>query len=692
MVRRLLLIILCLPLGVLAQNDQLRSLIIEQRVESLAESLEEDGELDYTTLVDDLMFFFEHPLNLNQASVVELQRLHLLSDLQIQGLLRHIDRHGKLTSIYELQAIEGWDIEVARRIEPFTRVGDESAAENITFSNLINEGQHDLFIRYTRILEEQQGFSPISSAALAENPNRRYLGSPDRYYLRYRYKFRNNLSFGFTTEKDPGEEFFSGSQSGMDFYSAHLQYQGKGLIRNIMVGDFQAQFGQGLTMWSGLGFGKSSYTMQVKRIPGGLRPYTSVDENVFMRGGGITLGWKALEFTAFVSAKNVDGNLSESDTLDTEVLTSFTSLQLTGFHRTPGELTDKDAIDELHIGGHLGAELGRLKIGATGFRAKYDAEFDRNLSLYNQFELDTNEYSVLGIDYNYGRYGLNFFGEASRSDNGGMAFLNGVMLALHPRLSVSAVHRKFDRDYHNLQSTVFGESTRPANESGLYLGMEAALSQQWKLSAYYDQFRFPWLRFLNDAPTQGSEYLAQLTFKPSRNSQYYVRYRHRLRARNASGDQIIDFPVPENRYFFRVHAQYKVSESFRFKTRVEWSRYHLDENDAENGFMFFHDVIFKKMEWPISLAVRYALFDTDSYNARIYAYENDLLYTWNIPAYYSRGSRFYAMVKWDVYRKVDLWLRYSVWSYNDREEIGSGLNQINGNTKSELKAQLRIRF
>ncbi|NNE55810.1 MAG: helix-hairpin-helix domain-containing protein, partial [Flavobacteriales bacterium] len=243
-----------------------------------------------------------------------------------------------------------------------------------------------------------------------------------------------------------------------------------------------------------------------------------------------------------------------------------------------------------------------------------------------------------------------------------------------------------------LQSTVFAESTRPANESGIYAGAEVTISEKMRFSAYYDQFRFPWLRFLNDAPTHGSEYLAQLTYRPSRNNEFYVRYRQRSKARNALGDQYIDYPVVQDRKYFRIHAQYKVSESFRLKSRAEWSFYQLEGEEADHGFMFYQDVIFKKMEWPISLSVRYALFDTDSYDARIYAYENDLLYTWSIPAYYSRGSRFYAMVKWDVWRKVDLWLRYSIWSYNDRETISSGLNEIQGNTKSEVKAQLRVRF
>jgi len=681
-----------LPLFGFSQEDKEKASLIEQRIESLAENLDEDTELDYTTLFDDLLFFLERPLNLNTAKPDELRQLHLLTDFEILALITHLETHGSLYNLFELQAIDGWTLQTIRNIEPFISVKEQEDLEQFTFAKLFSEGQSDLFLRYTKVLQEQEGYSEIDPGELAENPNRRYLGSQERYYMRYRYKFRQNLSFGFTGEKDPGEEFFSGTQKSFDFYSAHLQFQGKGVVRNVVLGDFQAQFGQGLTMWSGLAFGKSSYALQVKKVPSGLRPYTSVDENLFMRGGGATVGLGKFALTALYSSKFVDANRADLDPLSSTIDTTFTSLQSSGFHRTPGELWDKDAVKETHAGGNLSFDHKRLHLGVSGFQANYNGTFDRNLSYYNQFELDTSSYSVVGFDYSYSRSGWNFFGETSRSENGGLATWNGLMIALDPRLSISIVQRSFGRDFQNLQANAFAESSRPANESGIYIGLEATLSKKLRLTAYYDQYKFPWLRFLNDAPTSGSEYLAQLTLKPSRSTEFYVRYRHKLKARNAINDEIIDYPQIESRQYFRVHGQYKVSESFRFKTRAEWSVYQLGADDQQRGFLFYHDIIFKKIEWPVSFSVRYALFDTDSYNARLYAYENDLLYTWSIPGYYGIGSRAYVMMKWRVYRKIDLWVRYAVWDYADRETISGGLEEIQGNRKSDVKVQLRWRF
>ena len=36
--------------------------------------------------------------------------------------------------------------------------------------------------------------------------------NPDKYYTRFRYSYRTNISIGLTAEKDPGEQFFKGAQ------------------------------------------------------------------------------------------------------------------------------------------------------------------------------------------------------------------------------------------------------------------------------------------------------------------------------------------------------------------------------------------------------------------------------------------------------------------------------------------------
>ena len=114
--------------------------------------------------------------------------------------------------------------------------------------------------------------------------------------------------------------------------------------------------------------------------------------------------------------------------------------------------------------------------------------------------------------------------------------------------------------------------------------------------------------------------------------------------------------------------------------------------DRRKGYLVYQDFIYNKHEKPWLLNARYALFDTDTYNERLYAYESDVLYAFSIPAYYYKGSRFYLMGKYSFGRRLDLWIRYSLTYYANKTTIGSGLDQIDGNSKSDVKVQIRLRL
>ncbi|HKL39517.1 MAG TPA: hypothetical protein VJ894_02505, partial [Cryomorphaceae bacterium] len=196
-----------------AQNDQNvdRGNIIEQRIEQIAEAAEDEN-LDYTTLFEQLAIYLDFPLNLNTATVDDLYGLGLLTNDQILRFLDYREEFGQLFSLYELAFIDGWDQATAELILPFVQVSLNEKRDKITFQKLRDYGKHEVVVRWQRILEDQAGYAPISDEELAERPNARYLGSPDKVFARYRYRYDDRISFGMTAEKDNGEEFFRGSQ------------------------------------------------------------------------------------------------------------------------------------------------------------------------------------------------------------------------------------------------------------------------------------------------------------------------------------------------------------------------------------------------------------------------------------------------------------------------------------------------
>jgi len=229
---------------------------LEKKIETLAENTSED--VDYTNIFENLAFLQEHPLDLNSATSEQLEQLMMLNDFQIANLIRHRERFGKLLSVFELQAVEGYDLPLIYQMLPYIKVDRELNRLNISIKDMMRYATQEIFFRVSQNIEQQKGFSPISPEALEANPNARFLGSQQRLFTRYRYKYGNYFSAGFTAEKDAGEEFFKGSQKqGFDFMTGHLAIQNIGKLKSLNIGDYQAQFGQGLTFWSGFAFGKT---------------------------------------------------------------------------------------------------------------------------------------------------------------------------------------------------------------------------------------------------------------------------------------------------------------------------------------------------------------------------------------------------------------------------------------------------
>ena len=666
---------------------------LEDKIEQL--SAQTDAELDYSELVDELLQYIQHPINLNKASERELRQLQL-NDLQMYNLYNYIQQYGEVASIYELNLVEGFDSILVSALSPFITFQLEPPGAKITAKNLIDRGRHQVLTRYQRIIEPQSGYSAVSDSLLSIKPNSRYLGSPDKLYVRYGYNFYNRVRFGITMEKDAGETIWPDNDTlkkGFDFYSAHFYYRGNKLVKHLALGDYHLAFGQGLTMYSSLAFGKSAEAITNRRIAQPVKPNTGANENLFMRGAATTLSpLKQVDVTLFYSDKKVDASLKDNDSLSAEEV-YISSLQESGYHRTPGELASKNSIRQTVYGANVQSRVKMFRIGATAMHTAFDTRILPAGSLYQTFNFQGKGLDNYGLDVVAILRKFTFFSEAAYSSNGGKALLAGATATPDPHLAISAVYRNYGRDYQSFFSNAFAEGSSNANEQGLYLGMFTQLHRKLSLSAYADYFRFNWLRFRVDAPSTGVEYLGQLNYNPSRYTLIQLRYRYKQKQLNPSDNlAYTDYPEPETRQNLRLHFSIKTRADITLKSRIETLWWSMPDFDTRRGFLIYQDVIWNPENKPWLLNMRYALFDTDTYNERMYAYESDVLYAFSIPSYYYKGNRFYLMARLDLGRNLDIWLRYAITHYTNQQTIGSGLDLIDGNRKSEVKVQLRLKF
>ena len=693
----ILLLLLC-PAFLFAQDKDAKQ-NIQQKIENAAEDANNE-ETDYTILLEELQYYQEHPINLNYTDHEELSKLDLLSDIQINYLLKHIERNGKLMTIYELQSVEGFDLDLIFKILPYVKVDDNFDNPNVSFKEIFKYGKFQFVSRYQQVLEQQLGYfaaKHLSDSAKLANPNYYYLGPQFKLYERFNFTYANRINIGFVAEKDPGEEFFKGTQkNGFDFYSAHLFLKKFGKLKALALGDYQAQFGQGLTFWSGLAYGKSADPTTIKKSARGLSAYNSVDENLFLRGGGVSLAFKKFEFTGFASTKKIDANISLQDTLNSNA-EEFSSFLTSGLHRTKAEVADKDAVTENIYGGNISYVSRAFSLGFTGVKTEYKSTLSRNLGVYNKFEFNKSHNLNLGSDYNFLWRNFNLFGEVSYSENGALAYMNGALVNLDQRFSISLLHRHYDKNYQPVKSRAFGESYTNFNEQGFYFGAQAKLFPKITLASYFDRFTFPWLKYQVYAPSHGYDYLAQLNYTPSKTIDMYFRIRTKLKQKNtAEVVERIDYLDNSERTNYRFNVSYSFTPEWKFANRVELIKYKEGNASASNGYLIYQDIKYKPKGLKLSLIARYMLFQTESYDARVYVYENDVMYANSIPFFSGKGSRFFALANYEVSRNFEVWVRYSQTYFTNPNVFiltnSGSLDTVIGNKKSEIKVQVRISF
>lgn len=670
---------------------QTRQEIVQQRIEFISEQLEAE-EVDLTDVIASLNYYIDHPLNLNNATREQLQEIGLLTDVQINDLLLHRKQFGKLISKYELQVLKYWDLSTIQLILPFIKIDDKLDQVHVSLKEALKYGKFELFLRYQTIPEPKAGYERVPDSVLLSS-NKYYHGNADRYYTRFRYSYRTNISVGFTAEKDPGEQFFRGSQKqGFDFYSAHAYYKGGKYLRGIAVGDFQVQIGQGLNFWSGYAFNKTADVANIKKNAQALRPYTSVDENRFMRGVGIDLGYKNWSLTLFGSQKKVDGSVVSDSLLDEFEFVS--SINLSGLHRTNSEIARKHTLTERIVGSNVRYQKGGFQAGVAAISQGYTSPFNRDTLPYSQFDFRGKNLTSFSADYSYVWRNMNFFGEYARSyEQKDHAILQGLIIALDARASLSLLYRNYGKAYHTFYNNAFSEGSRTQNENGLYMGLRLKLSSAWSINTYYDVFQANWLKYQLDAPSSGHEFLFQPSYKPNKQLEIYARFRQQLRQKNSRDSDGTITPIEDVfQRNYRLNLSYQISEAITLKSRIEYVTIHRPSNTPEKGMLFTQDILLRPKSSPIDIAFRYALFDTDSYDSRLYSFESNALYVFSVPAYYYQGSRAYLMVRYTFLRKFDLWVRYGNFIYANRTSLSSGSEEISGNRKSDLTVQLRMTF
>ena len=672
-------------ISTVAQNVEfLYQLLLEQTEDRLSETLElGEGHIEesHEDLIEDYLFYLEHPINVNSEDVVHLEEIGLLSVFQLEALQRYRRQFGDLQFADELLMLEEFSDATVVVITPLVFFGKSEKTKELDqpgLGTMFTRGRHQITMNYA---EKFDGTT-----------NDDYLGSPRKLQLKYAYHFKQKLRFGFVMEKDAGEPFFFGGlndsirdivrryrHQGFDFYGAYghvsdIRITDAMTVKDLTLGDYQLSFGQGLTLWSGMSFGKASNGSSPIKRAAGIRPKTSSGEGKFFRGVATTLKYRDFYATAFYSTRRVDATISLADSLDEPELIS--ALQETGYHRTINELAKRNTVSQQVFGGHFCYAGSNLEIGYTLFHLRLSAPLELKPLKYNQYYFHGDRLTDMGLDFRWLLNNIVVFGELARSNNGAMAGLIGMTIKPRGYIDFSLLYRNYAKDYQNLLSGAFGESSRGQGEEGVYLGLQCAPAPGWDLLAYCDFFRLTWLTSQVYNPSWGQECNIKVIHNISGTATMQLRFKSKTKMKNSVDDHVFSYyPVFYTKHSLNFQLTYGITESLTFSDKAAYSHYFNDDGINGRGYLLCHDIVYKPPNRPFAITFRYALFSSDDYNSRVSVYENDVLGAFSIPSLSGAGQRAYLLGKLKLFNSLNIYSRV-------------GLTVSDGEAKTDLKVEV----
>jgi hypothetical protein len=640
----------------------------------------------------DLSVLARHPINLNTSSADELFQLHMLNALQIENCLSYRKLLGSLLSIYELQAVPGWDLETIRRLIPFIRIGSDESVYSV-LKDRWKRGDASVLIRTGQVLEKSKGFEKPAGPDASY-----YEGSAQNLFIRYDYNYKQLLSYGFTGEKDAGEPFLRSSQKyGFDFYSFHFFLRQSGIIRSVAIGDFTVNMGQGLIQWQTFSVTKSNQALAIKREAECIRPYHSAGEFNYHRGAAINLQRGKWQSNIFLASQPISTNMV-SDTTGREDL--FSSFQQSGYHRTPAEQTDRNNNRQISAGINIRYAGRQWGIGLNCIHFQFSRPFQKKDEPYNLFSLKGSLLTDYSFDYYYTFRNMHLFGEMAMDQWRHFALVHGILISLSENVGVSFLYRNISVAYQSLYSDAFTENTVPNNEKGFYSGISLKPVAGLQLDMYFDLFVFPWLKYQVDAPSSGRDLFCQASYQPNKSWNLTLLYKNEIKTGNVlMPDHATNGLLSPVKRRWRISSDYNINRSLNFNCRMELVSIAVKGLPDRNGYLGITGLSYRKSRFSVNIAT--AIFETDDYDTRIYAYESDLLYHFSLPSFYGRGIHYYIKIHQDFSRliargpghfKMSGWIKWGQTFYPGTSSIGTGLDKIPGNRKSEVKAEVLVQW
>lgn len=677
--------------GQSAEPDHRSSLDWQQQVEQLVDFDDEEGGDAWEQQMELLADLHEQKINLASATREDLEQLPFLTAEQVEQICEYLYRYGPMQSLAELAMIESLDNRTRQLLVQFVKLEptpSPSRREGIRDTLSINNSS--IKANQAPLHSEGVGGGFLFTARVPfyerKGDQNGYLGYPYRHTLRYTMNLNSHLRFGLVGAQDSGEPFFANRNSlGYDHYALYAQLRRVGRLKNLVVGHYRLRLGLGLVMNGSMNLGKRAMLEGVGRSMTVITPHSSRMSANYLQGAAATVSLnRDLSLTAFASYRKIDATLHGDTTINT--------LLTTGYHRTPSEMERKNNAAEWLAGTRLAWRYDRWHAGLTAVANGFDMPLQPIVQpvsasqRYREIYPEGKTFGNVSADYGYQGRRLTLSGETAMGKGGGLATLNTLSFRPVPRLRLMAVQRFYSYHYQAIHAASFGEGSRVQNESGILVGASWQASRQLQLLAYTDYAYFPWARYQASQSSHTTDHLLEMQWQ-HRQWRFFARYRLRTIQENDHSTSA----TSENTTSLITHTQHRLRLSAgydfgRVTTRTQLDAALSHKHDSSRGWMLGQTIDYRLRR--LILSTHLAYFHTDDYDSRLYAYERNLRYAFSFPAYFGHGLHGSLYGSYTVNRHLSFTAKLTTTHYFDRSTIGTGLQQIDSSTQTDLDLQM----
>lgn len=607
----------------------------------------EVDENDIEPIVTKLNDYLVNPLPINTADIHELSEFPLFTQQQIMHIINYRKQKGFIRIPEEWDLLPAFNLELIEIIQPFI-----SYYVEVPSLNKQPVCKVEVLNRYKR------------SISFLNSKDSLRIGSPNAYWTRLIVKnFTPGISLGINVEKDAGELYLYPSK-GISFQSGYLEYKNKHkTIKHLIIGDYQVNFGQGIAVNSGFSNVKSNFiqqsasSFQIRKIS----PHRSSSETGFFKGFASLIKWHNWEGVFFASHQNQDATLSEN----VNGHQYLSSLSSTGYHTNETEIKKWNVLEVTDLGSSISYKQKLWNVSWNQNYTLLNIPLIPDSTYYNAGYLNGKNFYVSSMDYHALYKNIHFFGEGAIDKNLKTAFLLGSEMKLSEEFDFTFLCRNYDEYFQSFRGQSFQENTHLSNEKGCFIGLKTQW-QNWNFSAYQDVFKFPGMKYLVRSSSFGQEKQVLAEYQSESNWKIILRWKNAMKQKNKSEGATEYSMQNYNTNSFRIHLITSLSENWKFQSRVEYSSYSVAKSSS-NGWLAFQDVKYQKNNFALS--ARFSLFSVNDFDARIYVYENDLLYSYPIKFYHNKGCSYYFNLCYNFNKKLKMHLKTQVTKSKDINNV-----------------------